>query len=165
MIHCIITILLSPIAPKVKPHPIRIPVIRAQHQPAETVPRHSSTTSVLDGLAVCASTICMVHCLLLPVLLAALPALATWFDPGESFHRLVLAFAVPTSAMALVGGWRVHRAVPPVVLGIAGLMLMTIGVVIAGHPLLETDVSVAGSLMLAFAHIANWRNRLARTVA
>ena len=113
----------------------------------------------LDALAVCASAVCMVHCLVLPLLLAALPMFAGWLDPGESVHRIILAFAVPTSAVALLGGWRMHHARGPVLSGVLGLALMTIGIVFAGRPALETAFSVTGSLMLAFAHIANWRNR------
>lgn len=119
----------------------------------------------LDGLAVCASAVCMVHCLALPLLLAALPMLGQWLDPGESFHRIILAFAVPTSALALIGGWRVHHAIGPVLSGVIGLALMTAGIVFAGRPALETALSVTGSLMLAFAHVANWRNRFIHKIA
>ncbi|MCP8890663.1 MerC domain-containing protein [Sphingomonas faeni] len=124
-----------------------------------------STGDMLDGLAVCASAACMIHCLALPLLFAALPALATWFDPGESFHRIILAFAIPTSAVALIGGWRTHRATPPLILGAVGLALMALGILFAGRTAIETTVSVTGSLFLAAAHLANWRNRFVRKTA
>ncbi|HXH15720.1 MAG TPA: MerC domain-containing protein [Sphingomonas sp.] len=129
------------------------------HHPA--VSRSRSGEDMLDGFAMCASAVCMVHCLAVPVLLAALPALATWFHPGEYFHWAILAFAVPTSALALIGGWRLHRAVVPVVFGALGLILMTLGVVFAAREAIETALSVSGSLSLAFAHIANWHHRFA----
>lgn len=115
----------------------------------------------LDGFAVCASAACMVHCLGLPLLFAALPALATRFDLGEGFHLVMLLIALPTSALALVGGWRRHRAFVPLVVGAAGLALMALGVVFSSREALETAVTVAGSLMLAGAHIVNWRYRRA----
>lgn len=139
--------------------------MRHPNEPAGLSPRPAPGGDMLDSLAVCASVVCMVHCLALPVLLAALPALATWFDPGETFHVAVLAFAVPTSALALIGGWRVHHAIPPVILGASGLVLMTLGIVFGGRAALETMLSVSGSLMLAFAHVANWRNRFTQTAA
>ncbi|MES3100784.1 MerC domain-containing protein [Sphingomonas faeni] len=134
-------------------------------EPAGQILRSAPGGDMLDGLAVCASVICMVHCLALPLLLAALPALATWFDPGEKFHVAVLAFAIPTSALALIGGWRSHRAAPPLLIGAGGLALMTLGIVFGGHAALETALSVSGSLMLAFAHVANWRNRVTHPAA
>ncbi len=139
------------------------------HQSDDRLPRPSQKGllhgDTLDGLAVCASAVCMIHCLALPLLLAALPMLTAWLDPGESFHRIILAFAIPTSALALIGGWRVHHALGPVLSGVIGLALMTTGIVFAGRPSVETALSVTGSLMLAFAHVANWKQRLAPRVA
>jgi len=112
-----------------------------------------------DGFAVCASVTCMIHCLILPLVLAALPALAARFDPGESFHVIVLALAVPTSAFALVGGWRRHHASIPLIVGAFGLALMITGIAFATREAIETGVTVAGSLLLASAHIVNWRIR------
>lgn len=128
-----------------------------------TFARHRSPTSQVgnwfDGFAVCASVTCMIHCLGLPLLLAALPALADRIDPGERFHVIVLALAVPTSALALVGGWRRHRAFVPLMVGAIGLALMAGGIAFARAEMVETAVTVTGSLLLAGAHIANWRLR------
>jgi hypothetical protein len=110
----------------------------------------------LDGFAICASATCMVHCLGLPLLLAAMPVIARRIDPGESFHLVVLLLAIPTSALALIGGWRTHRAAAPLAAGAAGLMLMALGLLLARY---ETPITVAGSLLLAGAHVANWAQR------
>ena len=115
--------------------------------------------NILDGISVCASAACMVHCLALPLLFAALPALAGRLDPGEGFHAVILLLAVPTSALALVGGWRRHRAAVPLIIGTIGLVLMALGVVLSSREAIETAVTVSGSLLLAGAHIANWRHR------
>ena len=112
-----------------------------------------------DGFAVDASALCLVHCLVLPLLIAALPAVAGRLDLGEGFHFGVLAFAVPTSAFALVEGWRRHRAVAPLFAGIAGLVLLAAGLAFEEWAAVETGVTVAGSLLLAGAHVANWRGR------
>lgn len=113
----------------------------------------------LDGLSVGASLLCLIHCLALPILIAALPALARTLDLPEGFHLLVLAAAIPTSAVALAGGHRRHGALVPVFTGIAGLVLMTIGALFTSRAATETALTVAGSLLLAGAHIANWRLR------
>lgn len=119
----------------------------------------------LDGLAIGASVLCMLHCLALPLVLAALPAIAAQLGGGEGFHAAVLILALPTSAWALIGGWRRHRAVLPLMIGAAGLMLMAAGVALAVPAALETGVTVLGSLMLAGAHIGNWRARRAHAAA
>ncbi|AKM09096.1 MerC domain-containing protein [Croceicoccus naphthovorans] len=117
------------------------------------------TANWLDSFAVCASAVCMMHCLALPVLLAALPAIASRIDPGENFHVVVLVFAVPTSAMALYGGWRRHRSIVPLVVGVLGLILMTAAIALHADEDSETAITVSGSLLLAMAHIANWLHR------
>lgn len=127
--------------------------------------RRPSIADRLDGFAVGASAVCMAHCLLLPLVLAALPTLAAWIDPGETFHRVVLAIAVPTSMLALTGGWRAHRSLVPVVMGIAGLTLMTFGVALAAGRSTETVLTVAGSMLLAAGHLVNWRGRFGGKLA
>lgn len=120
----------------------------------------------LDGFAVCASFACMVHCLLLPVLLALLPALTARIDPGPHFHAIVLALAMPTSAFALLSGWRRHGRPVPLALGVLGLSCMAAGLALGEEGLAETAATVAGGLMLAAAHLGNWRyRRLACVVA
>ncbi|GAA0740053.1 MerC domain-containing protein [Sphingomonas sp. ABOLD] len=113
----------------------------------------------LDGLGICASALCLLHCLVLPLLLAALPALAARLGPHDSLHWLVLAIALPTGAIALGGGWRRHRAAAPLILGVIGLASLAAGVALPMRELFETGLTVAGSLLLAGAHLANWRRR------
>jgi hypothetical protein len=120
---------------------------------------HGKSNDLVDGFAIFASTACMIHCLALPLLLAALPAIASRLNVGESFHAIVLLLAVPTSAWALIGGWRRHHARLPLLTGLAGLILMAGGIFFASREAVETGLTVAGSLCLAGAHIANWRQR------
>lgn len=116
-----------------------------------------------DGLAVGASALCLLHCLGLPILIAALPALAGRLDLGDGFHLGVLAFALPVSAYALGEGWRRHRGLTPLFVGAAGLALLALGLAFEAWAVVETGVTVAGSLLLAGAHLANWRGRPSST--
>jgi len=109
--------------------------------------------------AVGASFLCLVHCLALPFLLAALPALATALPVSERFHIWILAFAAPTSAVALWTGWLGHGAVFPMLVGAVGLALLATGASVFGETSLEIPVTVCGSLILAAAHLRNWRLR------
>jgi len=119
------------------------------------------TSPALDGLALSASFLCLLHCLALPVLIAAIPALATILDVPESFHRWMLAFALPLSALAIWLGWRRHGRAVPLMLAIVGLVLMGYGALAGVAPSMETALTTLGGLILALGHIRNWRLQLA----
>ena len=110
-----------------------------------------------DGTAVGASLLCLIHCLLLPLVIALFPALGGLIALPEILHVLLFAAAVPVSALAIMAGYRRHGAMLPGSIAVAGLVLIGIGA-LAGLPLLiETSVTVAGSLALALGHLWNWR--------
>lgn len=110
----------------------------------------------MDALAISASTLCLIHCLVLPVLIAFLPAIAEWADLGEVFHIVMLALAVPLSGLTLFGGWRRHRVVLSMIAGAGGLILLMLGLAFEGRGI-GTALTVAGGLVLAVAHVANLR--------
>lgn len=116
----------------------------------------------LERLAVTASAVCLLHCIALPLLFAALPTLALLFAIPKSFHVWALALAVPTSATALLLGFRDHRSRLPLIVGCTGLGLLAIGALVLLEGRLETPVTIAGGMMLAAAHILNWRRRHGR---
>jgi len=113
----------------------------------------------LDRAALGASALCLVHCLALPLLFAALPALSAIFALPESIHFWILLFAVPSSALALFGGRARHGASYPIVLGLAGLACLAAGALIFAGTRWDTIVTVPGGLLLAMAHATNWRLR------
>ncbi|MFZ2998462.1 MerC domain-containing protein [Sphingobium sp.] len=131
---------------------------------AAVAPCNKRESRWLDGFALCASSLCTLHCLGLPLLFALLPAFADQIDPGESFHIIMLALAIPTSLFALIQSGRRHGDVRPLCLGSVGLLAMTFGAFLAATALTETLWTVSGSLLLAGAHILNWRrNRIGKT--
>lgn len=117
------------------------------------------TTDWLERVAVGASAVCLIHCIGLPLLLAALPALSTIVAVPESFHVWILGFAVPASEFALLLGYRTHRAGLPLLVGCAGLGLLALGALLLLGGAFETPVTVLGSLTLATSHVMNWRRR------
>ena len=112
-------------------------------------------TRLLDASAMGLSGLCLVHCLALPVAAAALPMLGAWAH-AEWVHAAFLAAAVPVSAFALLrsGGWRAPRIAT---LAVAGLMLLAAGVMGWPRETWETALTVTGGLLLASAHVLNWR--------
>jgi hypothetical protein len=111
-----------------------------------------------DRVAIALSTICIVHCLAMPFVIALLPVAALTLGGDGHFHALMLWFVVPTSIVGLGLGIRVHRRVD-----IAALAALAIAALAAaalwGHgawdPSVEVLVSVGASVLLAVAH---WRN-------
>ena len=119
----------------------------------------SANADWLDRVAIGASGACVVHCLALPLVLAMLPFLGTVIFIPESFHLWMLVLAVPVALLALVAGRALHGRNAPLIIGVAGLAALTVGAVLLSEGALETGVTVAGGVTLAFAHAMNARLR------
>jgi len=116
--------------------------------------------NLCDSAALGASALCLVHCLLLPIVLVALPGLGSGLGTSELVHVVLILVAVPVSGYALVEGRRQSGSAVALLMGLAGLALLTVGV-LAGEAF-ETRATVVGSLLLAVAHVTNWRLRNGR---
>jgi len=112
---------------------------------------------VLDCVAIGASTACLVHCLLLPLLILLVPTLAAFLTLPESFHLGAVIFAVPTSILALAVGYRQHRWSAPLLIVLPGIMLLATGALAVSEEWVETTLTVAGGTILALGHALNWR--------
>ncbi|HGM6771401.1 TPA: MerC domain-containing protein [Stenotrophomonas maltophilia] len=115
--------------------------------------------ALLDAGALALSSLCLLHCLALPLLAAALPLFGAWAQ-AEWVHLLFVAIALPLTGYALWRADRRHR-LPVMAWTAAGLGL---GLLLAGALELpshawETPLTVTGSLLLAAAHIWNARRR------
>jgi len=115
-----------------------------------------SLSRALDGVAVSLSSLCLIHCLVLPVAAVALPVLGI-FAQAEWVHWVFVGFALPITITMLVrlGRARAHRKIFLFALiGLSGLLAGA-----AGWPThdLETVLTVIGGLALASAHVLNWQ--------
>lgn len=119
-----------------------------------------SSTS-LDKFAVFLSGVCVVHCLLTPVLVTLLPIISlSALAEDLIFHQMMLWLVLPTSCIALFIGCRKHRNLPILLTGIVG-MLMLVVIAFYGHDVFsgwgeKVATSIAG-LVLACSHILNYR--------
>jgi hypothetical protein len=111
-----------------------------------------------DRVAIALSTICIVHCLAMPFVIAVLPVAAFAVGGDGHFHSLMLWFVVPTSMLGFGFGFRVHRRADVVLLGAAAIVTLAVAA-LWGHsawdPSIEVLVNVMASVVLAAAH---WRN-------
>lgn len=118
-------------------------------------------SSLLDSLAIALSGLCLVHCLALPALIALFPLLGASLIDHQSFHQIILIGVVPTTTVALGAGYLRHRRLPIALLGLAGIAALAYAAFAlhARHAHdLETWVTVGGGLLLAFAHVLNFRH-------
>lgn len=113
----------------------------------------------IERLAFGAALLCLIHCLALPIALAALSALSRILSLPENLHLWLLALAGPASTLALVSGGVGRGSRVPLTLGGAGLAMLALGALALGGSRGETPVTVAGSLLLAAAHVLNWHRR------
>ena len=87
--------------------------------------RPDRVTNVFDQVAVGLSGLCVLHCLLLPFVLLALPFLGQLGE--DHFHLQVLLLVFPISLFALGRGYRRHRNMLILLTGFAGLTLLAVG--------------------------------------
>lgn len=117
-------------------------------------------TNAIEGAAVSASLLCLVHCLALPFLLLVLPGVIGLFARSDAFHYVVLALVVPAALTAFWLGYRRHRARRPALLGLAGMACLVVALLPGIGQGAELWFTVAGSLLLVFGHTMNWRLRM-----
>jgi len=113
-----------------------------------------------DRTAIGLSFICAIHCLLLPIAVAALPSATLVGLEDELFHRLLLIVVLPVSAFALMSGLRRHHNRAVLVIGVAGLTVLIVGAAF-GHDLFgetgERIVTLVGSALVALGHFRNFQ--------
>ena len=114
-----------------------------------------------DRVALVASVTCLIHCLALPLLLAALPTLSVVIFLPESFHVWMVALAVPTSTVALIMSGAARTRPLLLFLGASGLLALAAGALIVGGTVYDPILTVLGGVLLGATHILNWRHRRA----
>jgi hypothetical protein len=125
----------------------------------------SITASLLwDRLGLGVSTICAVHCLFFPVLIAILPVASATFM-HEWAHPVFAVLIAPTVYFASKRSHFDRKITGLLTVGLALILTGWIG----GHHLaglwFETGVTVAGSAVLIWGHWLNYRHHQTCSVA
>ena len=110
----------------------------------------------LDGAAIGLSTLCVIHCLGLPILATILPSVSAIAEL-EWLHKSFVVAAVPLSILAVFQSAR-HRAFL-LVLGLVGpgILLLVAAAFVPALEAHETPLTVLGAVLLCIAHVLNWR--------
>ena len=116
--------------------------------------------SLSDGAAVSLSMLCMLHCLMLPLILALLPASIALTVGDEAFHLFMVFMVIPLSLFALFFGCKDHQRYRVLVMGSIGLALL-LAAILLPHELLgesgEKALTVLGSIIIASGHLLNYK--------
>lgn len=107
----------------------------------------------LDRTGILLSGLCVVHCVAGIVLVSALGLGGEAFLAPE-IHEIGLALAIVIGVVTLGIGVSRHGQLWPLVIGTAGIALMTGGLLV-GHGPAEALLTIAGVALVAIAH---WRN-------
>lgn len=108
-----------------------------------------------DRLGISASFLCILHCLLTPILVIAMPFLEQTFL-HEGFHIAMVSIVVPVAIWALWNGYKMHRKKNVLLIGGIGLLFVSLAMTIGrvNFKIEAILMSIAGSL-LAYAHWIN----------
>jgi hypothetical protein len=123
------------------------------------LPQKSLSASVIwDRLGIGISTVCAIHCLFFPVLIATLPMWGFASILHEWAHPVFIVLIAPT---VYIASKRSHFNKLVTATLTAGLALIILGWIL-GHHLLgiwfETAFTVAGSGLLIMGHWKNYRH-------
>lgn len=112
----------------------------------------------LDNLGFWASFLCVVHCLLTPVILSLSAVTAHFLPSEERTHRALAILVAAIGIAAIARGFRRHRRWLVVLLASVGLSLIW-GAALWGSGIGwhwgEVLITIAGSLCLISAHRLN----------
>jgi hypothetical protein len=111
-----------------------------------------------DRFGAGASFLCAVHCALLPLVIAILPALGLGFLADHRFEHAFIAFASMLALTALIVGFRRHQRFRAFWFLVPGIALLFAGVVVEYDSMVLHAVLVAmGGSLVALAHLTNLR--------
>lgn len=109
----------------------------------------------LDLYAAGLSTLCLVHCLALPILATLLP-FAAYFAENELVHQVLVLLALPVSLWVVRKVWSSAGSGPFVAAALTGLGLLLLGAFVGPVSAYEVPITVVGAVLLGSAHLWRW---------
>lgn len=111
----------------------------------------------MDLAGVFASSLCMVHCLVMPIILALLPVLARPLMEHDSLHIGLAGFVLFFCICAYLPGYMKHKDRRLLYVGAAGLALVFFATFQARYwgEIAEVVILTMGNLLIVFGHLLN----------
>lgn len=113
---------------------------------------------VLDKVGMCTSLICMIHCLSIPLFIILGFDTALRFFDQEWVELMIITTAFIIGMISFLGGFMKHRQHFIPVLFVAGFLLIVNGESVLNE-WTSVSLSVAGALVIGYAHFQNLRWR------
>jgi len=111
----------------------------------------------LDNIGMTASTLCAIHCAIVPLVFTSLPLVGLGFlaNPWVEWSMIILAFIIGVSSIGL-SYFRTHRKWLPLCLLVLGFLI-----IIGGHLFItgwiEGIIVPLGGFTIAAAHFVNYK--------
>ena len=113
-----------------------------------------------DKLSITLSLACMIHCLLMPSFLILTSGFLALSIDNELIHRVFLIIVLPVSLYALITGYKNHKILSYLYLGISGLWLLFFAVFFGEGvfgEFAEKSLTLIGSIIVASSHYKNYK--------
>ena len=120
---------------------------------------NNNRTKNLDSISIWLSSICLIHCLTLPLITISIPLFGNYME--SHFHSLMLFIVIPVSIVALARGYKNHKNIIIFIAGFFGVISITFGATYIHHmsnSSSDTLITISGSVILALAHFFNNRS-------
>lgn len=117
-----------------------------------------SKETTFDKIGMGMSAVCLVHCLLLPVILATLPFLSFLsFMKSPLTETFMVLFALANSVIAVTLGFKKHKSYAVPAIFVAGAILL--GAHFYAHDFVHSNeyIIIAGAALVGAGHIVNKR--------
>ena len=120
----------------------------------------------LDVYAVGMCTLCLVHCIALPLLTTLLPIAGVISDNGV-VHRVLVLLAAPATIWLVYKASLERGSAGFIAMALSGLALLLIAAFVEALASFETPLTLVGATVLGFAHLQRWLRfrRYRRSVA
>ena len=113
----------------------------------------------LDRVGICTSLVCMLHCLVIPILLVLGVDSLIWLTSMKWMELTIIGLSFVIGLISFFGGYVRHRQHFIPVLFVAGFLLLVNGESVS-RLWLAMCLSVTGAIVIAYAHVLNikWKN-------
>ena len=117
---------------------------------------------IIDNLGITISSICAIHCILLPVLLIIAPYS---FLSSHEFHEALIYFIIPSALIAFILGCKKHGDKLVAAMGTTGILFLLTALLLHNEfhadqhneELYSILITICGSVLLIFSHLRNRR--------
>lgn len=114
-----------------------------------------NSQNMMDKIGVGASLLCVLHCLITPLLVTTLPVVAA---TEEQMHSVFAIIILSLGMLAFIPGYQKHENKLILITGFMGVSLIIIAALLPemeNAEILETGLVVVGGITLSIAHLRN----------